>query len=299
MATNTEADKKKMIPVINDHPQVVVQPYNSISELDLNPEGAEEITNGYNGMKDPVIRLSKNKKLSMRHVGFKERAIPVSEEWKWDESEGEAVPPIGREDSVYTESESEKYSDYGSISIEKVTPYQDDPAEELAENLSVVDGTLTENDDPAMIEAIPVLAVERGQSFGLKREGRHGEELGDPITNDNYLTRPGMEVATEDTYLSWVESSSESESPSGDPSTNDNPQQNSTPVTPATTYIYSQVDTSEVATPVSGTEYFISDGADGYVSAGVGGDTLTAWTEGTTYFTREASKKRSTRRSTK
>ena len=294
MSSNSEADKKKLIPTINDHPQVVVQPYNSVSDLDLNPTGPEDVADGYVGMKDPVIRLSKNMQLSMRHVGFKERAIPVSEEWMWDESEGEAVPPVGREDSVYTQAETEKYSDYGTITIEKVAPFADDPSQELAENVVVTSATTESNDDEEMVEAIPVLAVNRAQSRHLTLEGRRGEAFDDPITNDNYLTRPGMEVATEDTYLSQIEESgsgSEDDNQELEPGSQSG-ENNSTPQTPEPTY----TPVPEGAEFDSSTDYYtLVDG--NYVKA----EGLESFAEGVTYYTSSAPKvtKRTTRRTTK
>lgn len=304
MAINSEADKKKLIPTINDHPQVVVQPYNSVSDLDLNPTGPEDVADGYVGMKDPCVRLSKNMKLSMRHVGFKERAIPVSEEWKW--VDGEAVPPAGREDSVYTQPDDKKYTDYGTVSYEKVAPFDKDPSEELAENIVVTEATAESNDDNDMVEAVPVLAVNRKQGMHLTLEGRRGEAYDDPITNNNYLTRPGMEVATEDTYLSQIESTddespaeaeSEPEStPESSAEAESEPESNNTetPQTPEPTYYYTEVDKTSVLTPEEGVEYFVSDGADGYTPAG----TITEWAEGVTYYTRSTTKKRTYTRRT-
>lgn len=204
-----------LVPVSNDHPTIVRQPYNSVSDLDLNPQGPEEITNGYNGMKDPVMRLSQNMKLAMRHVGIKENAIPFkdsndnnTDEWQWDAENGVAVPPVTRDitEDKYAVPEEKKYSDYGTVTRTDVMPFgEDDKAHEVTDTLVVTDPTQENNDDEEMVEAVPVLAVEDEQRMHIKLEGRRGETRDDPITEENYLTRPGMEVKTSETWISLQE----------------------------------------------------------------------------------------------
>lgn len=189
-----------VIPTSNDHDQVVMQP------VDKDPVIPEDV------IKDHPPRLSKNMKLSMRHLDKIENAIEVSEEWKY--VDGEAVPPEGRDPSVsYTKAEETKYSDYGSINVEEVEPYgPNDPAGEVCENLSVTDGTMESNDDTDFVEAVPVLALNRAQQNLVKTQGRRGEIDTDPINNENFLDRPGMEVKTSETYLAQLESESEDDS---------------------------------------------------------------------------------------
>jgi hypothetical protein len=187
---------ESMIPVINDHPQVVTQP---VDKEPVIVEGQDAL------WKDHPPRLSKNMKLSMRHLGFVENAINVSEEWKY--VDGEAVPPVGRDTSeLYTKKEEKKYSDYGKVEYVESVPYKDDPAGEVSETIKVTEGTQTKNDDTDFVDAVPVMALNLGQALVTKTEGRHGEVSYDPITNENYLTRPGMEVKTSETYLFQQES---------------------------------------------------------------------------------------------
>ena len=86
----------KIIPTIADHPQVVIQP-DIIEGLQTDvvkatdPELTDKIPEQYKGMKDPVIRLSKNMKLSMRHVDIVENKVDSKDEWKW--VDGECVEP--------------------------------------------------------------------------------------------------------------------------------------------------------------------------------------------------------------
>lgn len=221
------------VPTSNDHPQIVRHPYNTVSDLDLNKVGDEFVETGYAGMKDPCIRLSKNMQLAMRHVGIKENAIPVDEEWKWDPEAGKAVPPTGRDPSAsYTKTEAKKFSDYGTMEVKKVVVEAEDPKkpwhkpEECDTIVITKDPVETDNDDPTMVDALPVLAIDNAQAQRIKLEGRRGEVHDDPISEENYLTRPGMEVKTSETYLAQQEAAEEetpapapTETPDPDPET--------------------------------------------------------------------------------
>jgi hypothetical protein len=203
--------KIDLIPVSNDHDQVVTQP------VDKDPVVPADL------IKDHPPKLSKNMKLSMRHLDFVENAIPVSEEWTF--VDGVAVAPQGRDEKIsYTKTEDKKYSDYGKVEYTTVEVYKDDPAQEVVETIKVTDGTLTENDDPEYVDAIAPLAVDRKQSKSILLEGRHGEVSYDPISNENYLTRPGMEVKTSETYLDILEKEeSDEELPEPDPTSLEEP----------------------------------------------------------------------------
>jgi hypothetical protein len=192
---DTTVNKESMIPVINDHPQVVTQP------VDKEPAVVEGQDARW---KDHPPRLSKNMKLSMRHLGFKENAINVSEEWKFEN--GEAVPPVGRDTSAsYTKPETTQYKTYGTLSYEQAVPFKDDPAGEVTETLKFTEGTTEAAQDAAYVDAVPAMALHLEQAAVMKLEGRHGEVSYDPISNENYLTRPGMEVKTSETYLATLE----------------------------------------------------------------------------------------------
>ena len=296
MATNIPEYEGTGIPTINDHPQFVRQPYNTVSELDLNPVGPEEVENGYVGMKDPLVRLSQNMKLRMRHVGKKENPVAVSDEWVWDPEQGKAVPPVGRDPAQpYAKADEVEYTDYGDIERENVRPYSEDfPGNEVNDSIKVTAATSKANTDADMTEAVPVLAVNNIQTREMKLEGRRGEVIGDPISNENYLDRPGMEVKTSETYLGSKEAEEESEDDDeSTPEPEPTPDPEPTPE-PEPTYYYTAVDTTTVLVPEEGVEYFISDGADGYTSAG----SITEWAEGVTYYTRSTTKKRSYTRKT-
>ena len=218
----------KIIPTIADHPQVVIQP-DIIEGLQTDvvkatdPELTDKIPEQYKGMKDPVIRLSKNMKLSMRHVDIVENKVDSKDEWKWvdgecvepsymHEADGEYKDP--RNGAKYTTTQEKKFKNYGTIKVESVSVQgEKDKAKEISETIVVTNGTEETNDDKTMVEAIPVLAINAEQKRFVKLEGRHGEVDFDAIDNENYLTRPGMEVKTSETYLAQAEESeSESES---------------------------------------------------------------------------------------
>jgi len=177
------------VPVINDHPQCVTQPVDKAAVIPANL------------VKDHGLKLSANMKLRMRHLYPQEKAIAVSEEWKF--VNGEAVAPVGRNTSVpYMVADTKKYTSYGDVKTQKVMPYgASDPAKEVCDTLVVTAATQTTNDDPAYSEAVPVLAVDQAQLQKVKREGRRGEVDFDPITNGNYLDRPGIEIKTSETYM--------------------------------------------------------------------------------------------------
>ena len=278
MATNIPEYEGTAIPTVNDHPQFVRQPYNTVSELDINPVGPEDVENGYVGMKDPLVRLSQNMKLRMRHVGVKENAVEVSDEWVWDPEQGKAVPPVGRSASAkYAKPDDKEYTSYGNVERVPVRPYSEDfPGNEINDSVSVTAGTSKANTDNDLVEAVPVLAVNNLQTREMKLEGRRGEVLGDPITQENYLDRPGMEVKTSETYLDIKEKEEQEEQEESETSTND------TPVTPPPaepTYVYTAVDQTEVLAPEEGVEYFVLNG-ETYESAG----TITEWAADTTYY---------------
>ena len=181
------------VPVINDHDQYVTMP------VDQEPTIPVDV------IKDHGLKLSKNMKLRMRHLAKVENALDVSEEWKW--VDGEAVPPVGRDtDEPYMVADDKKYSDYGTVTVEQVKPYGDnDPAHEVCDTLVVTDADVESNDDEDYKEAVPALAVDHEQFKGVKINYRRGEESKDPINNENYLDRPGMEVKTSETYMSIME----------------------------------------------------------------------------------------------
>ena len=284
--TNIPDNKTTLVPTSNDMPQIVRQPYSNDPEYNLNPDDPGAVELGYEGIKDPVVRLSQNMKLRMRHVGFKSNDVAVNDEWTWDGKQ--AVPPEGRScDDPYATTSTKLLSEYGTFETTMVSVYESDPAGEVRENVRFIpaesestedsDGT-EDSESSGLIEAVDALAAD--QEFHRVNNlmaGRRGEDPFDPITQENYLTRPGMEVETSKTYLSLIEdeesgsesdedesgeestndpstseSESESESESGEESTND------TPVTPPAeeTPTYTIVDKSEVTEPQSGVQYY-------------------------------------------
>ena len=287
--------EKVIIPTSNDHDQVIMQP------VDKEPVIPADV------IKDHPPRLSKNMQLSMRHLGKLENAIEVSEEWKY--VDGEAVPPEGRDPSApYTKADEIKYSDYGTIKVEEVEPFgPEDPASETCENIVVTDATSESNDDEDYVEAVPVMALDRGQFNLIKTEGRRGEVDTDPIDNENFLDRPGYEVKTSDTYMAHLEESeSESES-STDSNTGNNdsgtvnvPGDSGTSVPtddpPSTTegkVEYVPVDLSVTPNPETGVTYYMVDPdaqANGTVTY-IPCINLTSFGDGsTTYYTQVVTK---------
>lgn len=209
----------------NDQDNVIVQPpsaaeLNAVAEVPES-EGSSRSIGKVIPVEDAltknVVKLSKNKKLRLAHQGFKEVAISIKGEPTWDKTtvtldDGttvEAMAYVAPEDRNVKDNpyahtvDDHVLEEAGTFS--KISGYQYvDGDTELGYFESIrydQNAVSTSGSGNGLIQPIPALAADEELAAQIDTTWRKGQTLFTPIDEENYLSRPGMEVKTSETYL--------------------------------------------------------------------------------------------------
>lgn len=172
-----------------------------------------------------VVKLSKQKKLRVAHQGFKENAISLRSEPTYAKTtvtldNGETVEAMAyvapetrnvQEDPYAKTGDDFEIQEAGTFSI--VSGYQcEDEDKKLGYFESVrydQNAISVSTSGDSLIQPVPALAADEELAQQIDTTYRKGQNLFTPITKDNYLSRPGMEVNTDDTFLAQQEKEEE------------------------------------------------------------------------------------------
>lgn len=209
----------------NDQQNVIVQvptaaELNAVAEIPES-EGSScsvgKVVPADKALVDNKVKLSKYKRLRVAHQGFKENKIPMNDEPTWgkkvvtldDGSEVEAYAYIAPEDrDVMAQPYASTVDDHvleepGSFS--KISGYQyefDGKKLDYFESIKYDQNAISvAGSGNGLIQPVPALAADQELARQVDTTWRKGQNLFTPIDEDNYLSRPGMEVVTSETYL--------------------------------------------------------------------------------------------------